>query len=195
MARTMAQKSIHATLVSIKGEGVLILGEPGAGKSDLALRLMDEGASLVADDRVELFEHKGALRGRAPEKLRGLIELRGAGIAAVKSVADATIRLAVILSPRRKIERLPDAQPIVLAGHDACLLPALRLCGFDASATARIRLALSQAARVRKEKKPRIDAPGIWDIAADAVMVPARARTASKARRAAAMKGKQFSVP
>jgi len=191
----MAQKTIHASLVSIKGEGVLLLGVSGSGKSDLALRLIGEGAVLVADDRVELFEHKGALCGRAPARLRGLLEVRGAGIAAVKSAALAPIRLAVILTRRRSIERLPGTEPYVLAGYAAHMLPALKLCGFDASATARIRLALSQGARVRKEKKPRGDAPGIWDIAADAVIVPARTGKAMKAASAAPIKGKQFSVP
>lgn len=56
--------NIHASCVAIGAKGVLILGESGAGKSDLALRLMDEGARLVADDRTELYAAKGRLMAR-----------------------------------------------------------------------------------------------------------------------------------
>src|SRR6202012_946602 len=75
--------------------GVLILGESGKGKSDLALRLIERGAQLVADDRTELFPENGALMARAPAALAGLIEARGVGIAALPFAAQARIALVV----------------------------------------------------------------------------------------------------
>ena len=60
----MKTVNIHARCVAIGGQGVLILGDSGAGKSDLALRLIDGGARLVADDRTELYVARGALCAR-----------------------------------------------------------------------------------------------------------------------------------
>jgi HPr kinase/phosphorylase len=60
--------------------GILFLGESGSGKSRLALSLLYEGARLVADDVVEIYPFPGGVMGRAPEKTRGLVEIRGVGI-------------------------------------------------------------------------------------------------------------------
>ncbi len=60
--------------------GALIEGASGSGKSDLALRAIDQGFRLVADDRVVVFPAGGRLYGRAPETLAGLIEVRGVGV-------------------------------------------------------------------------------------------------------------------
>src|SRR5512146_1790449 len=97
--------NIHASCVLLDGAaeafgaprdaGVLLLGESGRGKSDLALRLIERGAKLVADDRTELFVKDNALFARAPQSLAGLIEVRGAGIVALPFAAEARIALAV----------------------------------------------------------------------------------------------------
>ena len=79
----MKTVNIHASCVAIGGKGVLILGDSGAGKSDLALRLIDDGAKLVADDRTELYAARGTLCARAPKSIAGLIEVRGLGIIAL----------------------------------------------------------------------------------------------------------------
>ncbi|WP_040850329.1 HPr kinase/phosphorylase, partial [Nitrospirillum viridazoti] len=73
---------VHATCVSVGGAGVLLRGASGSGKSDLALRLVDAGALLVADDQVALAADPTAtlLTATAPERLAGLIEVRGLGI-------------------------------------------------------------------------------------------------------------------
>src|SRR6516162_9304950 len=67
---------IHASCAARDGAGVLLLGPPGSGKSDLALRLLDCGFMLVADDRVEV---EGGV-ARPPPALAGLLEVRGLGI-------------------------------------------------------------------------------------------------------------------
>ena len=64
----MKPVKIHASCVALAGKGVLILGDSGAGKSDLALRLMDDGARLVADDRTELYASSAAGYARARRK-------------------------------------------------------------------------------------------------------------------------------
>ncbi|HAE01429.1 MAG TPA: serine kinase, partial [Rhodospirillaceae bacterium] len=71
---------VHGTTIAIDGRGVLLRGASGAGMSDLALRLIDAGAELVADDQTALTVDKGILYAQAPDQLRGLLEVRGIGI-------------------------------------------------------------------------------------------------------------------
>ena len=79
--------SIHGVLVDVYGEGVLIMGESGIGKSEAALELIKRGHRLVADDVVEIKKVSDAtLVGRAPDITRHFIELRGIGIIDVKSL-------------------------------------------------------------------------------------------------------------
>src|SRR3546814_9231626 len=72
--------NIHASCVAAGNGGVLILGQSGQGKSDLALRLIDRGARLVADDRCDVWHERGRLWCRPPGPLAGKIEVRGIGI-------------------------------------------------------------------------------------------------------------------
>ena len=96
-------ETVHATCVAILGRGVLLLGESGAGKSSLALRLIDRGAMLVGDDRVCLHAENG-LVAYAPGVLAGLIEVRGLGIFSLPFRRKAPLALAVALAGS---ERLP----------------------------------------------------------------------------------------
>ena len=73
-------QQVHGTCIAIDGAGVLLRGPSGCGKSDLALRLIDGGAVLVADDRVSLEARAGDLVASAPDALAGLLEVRGVGI-------------------------------------------------------------------------------------------------------------------
>ena len=70
---------VHATCVAIGDRAVLLCGPSGSGKSDLALRLIDGGAQLVADDQVVLRAEGGRIVARAPEALAGRMEVRGIG--------------------------------------------------------------------------------------------------------------------
>lgn len=79
--------SVHAVLVDVYGEGVLIMGESGIGKSEAALELIKRGHRLVADDVVEIKKvSEATLLGSAPNITRHFIELRGIGIIDVKSL-------------------------------------------------------------------------------------------------------------
>ena len=77
----------HGVLVEVYGEGILILGDSGIGKSELAIELVKRGHRLVADDAVELRKVSNRqIMGTAPENIRHFIELRGIGIINVARV-------------------------------------------------------------------------------------------------------------
>ena len=135
--------TIHGTSILILGTGVLLRGASGAGKSDLALRLIDGGAVLIADDRVEVRVDQGKVLAGAPPTLAGLIEVRGVGIMRVPFVPAAELHLVVDLVDSAAVDRLPEPEWSEVAGGR---LPRLRLAPFQASAVAKVRLA-AQAAR------------------------------------------------
>jgi serine kinase of HPr protein (carbohydrate metabolism regulator) len=121
--------------------GVLLVGPPGSGKSDLALRLIDAGFALVADDRVDIAEVDGAAVASGPAALAGLIEVRGIGILRIPHVlARVPVVLVAALTPRVLQDRLPDPRTTDLAGLP---VPTIGIDAEAASAVARIRLALS----------------------------------------------------
>ena len=101
-------EQIHATCVEMDGKGVLLMGPPGSGKSDLALRLIDGGARLVADDRTDLVLNDDKLTARAPKELAGRIEVRGIGIVALDAVQDIPVALVVEMAPAEELERISD---------------------------------------------------------------------------------------
>ena len=79
--------SIHGVLVDVYGEGILITGESGIGKSEAALELIKRGHRLVSDDVVEIRKvSDDTLVGQSPEMTRHFIELRGIGIIDVKTL-------------------------------------------------------------------------------------------------------------
>src|SRR5215469_11833523 len=130
---------VHGTSVALEGAGVLLRGPSGSGKSDLALRLIDAGAALVADDQTELRRVSTGLRMSAPTAIAGLLEVRGVGILRVPSVPSAILHLVVTLVPSAAIERLPDPRRCLLLD---CTIPEVALAPFEASAAAKLRLAL-----------------------------------------------------
>ncbi len=152
MSPPLRTVGIHATCVLLDragasfgapaDAGVLILGKSGAGKSDLALRLIAMGAKLVADDRTDLFVRRGRLFGRAPKAIAGLMEVREVGILALPHAAFARIALTIEpkagarLPPHRRFS--PPA-PLQLAEDKAP--PLLAVAPFEASAAAKIAVA------------------------------------------------------
>jgi serine kinase of HPr protein (carbohydrate metabolism regulator) len=133
--------TIHAACIAFNGQGILLRGPSGSGKSDLALRAIADGARLVADDRVVLTPVQGgAPVASAPETLRGLIEIRGLGIMRMEAEPEAPIALVADLCPPQPIERLPERRSCELAG---AILPVIALAPFEASAVAKLRLALA----------------------------------------------------
>ncbi len=133
---------IHATCIALPEGGVLLRGESGAGKSDLALRLIDGGARLVADDRTDLVREGDRLVARAPVAIAGLIEARGMGILRLppdRLASETTVVLIVDLVDAASVERLPEVTREALLGVS---LKRVSLAPFEASAPAKIRLAL-----------------------------------------------------
>jgi hypothetical protein len=102
----MSEVNIHASCVALGTRGVLLIGPSGSAKSDLALRLIDGGAKLVADDRTLLFVKGGALHAKAPASIKGLLEVRGVGI--VKLPVRAGVRISLVVRLGREGARLPE---------------------------------------------------------------------------------------
>ncbi|MES0827809.1 HPr kinase/phosphorylase [Ruegeria sp. SCP11] len=98
---------LHATCVAVDGQGALILGRSGAGKSALALRMMALGAGLVADDRVALRMDKGRIMADAAPNIRGLIEARGVGLLRADPAGETPVSYVVDLD-QTETERLPE---------------------------------------------------------------------------------------
>ena len=72
--------SVHGELLMIYGIGVLICGESGMGKSEIALELIRRGHQLIADDRVDCSRIHNRIVGKSPQLLEGMLELRGVGV-------------------------------------------------------------------------------------------------------------------
>jgi HPr kinase/phosphorylase len=135
---------VHGTSVALGGDGVLLRGPSGSGKSDLALRLIDEGALLIADDQTELRLVGGALRMSAPPTIAGKMEVRGVGILSVDNAKSAPLRLVVDLVAPSAVERLPEPLTCEFLGSP---VPRICLAPFEASAPAKLRLALRALAQ------------------------------------------------
>ena len=114
----MSKTNIHATCISYRDNGILLIGPSGSGKSDLALRMMmNKGAQLVADDRTDVEEKFGRLRATCPENIRGMMEVRGIGLCRFEPCPSVFVELAVELVPAgEKIERLPEAETAEFCG-------------------------------------------------------------------------------
>jgi len=133
--------NIQATCVAVDDVGVLLRGPSGSGKSDLALRLIDGGAQLVADDLVAVTVDGARAVARlpdtAPPECRGRLEVRGLGLLPVPTVASAVLGLVAELFPGGHPDRQPEPETVEIAGISLRLI---RLDPFGASAPARIRL-------------------------------------------------------
>lgn len=142
--------NIHATLISLKEKGVLITGKSGAGKSDVALRMiMEKNALLVADDRVNLENIGGKLYGCAPQEIAGLLEVRNVGIVQFDFKPKSEIVLCVELcADRKELERLPDDEYVDFLGVS---LIKLKLYPFDCSILCKIIAKLDMMTNITKQ--------------------------------------------
>lgn len=125
---------IHASCAARNGDGVLLLGPAGSGKSDLLLRLLDHGFRLVADDRVDIADD---LTARPPVALAGLLEVRGLGILRLPYLPEARLVLGVELG---RAQRLPEPRR-----HPSLGLKLVAIDPSTVSAAARVALALDCA--------------------------------------------------
>lgn len=130
---------LHASTVLIDGRAVLIAGRSASGKSDLALRLIDRGAMLVADDYTRLDVRDGSLIASAPPAIAGKIEVRGVGIVELACAAEGAVSLLVDLDGG--VERLPD-EPVPTTPLEGVAIPTLALAAFEASAPIKVEHAL-----------------------------------------------------
>ena len=96
----------HGVLMNIYGQGVLMMGDSGIGKSETAIELLKRGHRLVADDAVEIQRVSGSLWGTAPEMIRHYIEIRGVGVIDVQRLFgmsavqhDSEVELVIQLEP------------------------------------------------------------------------------------------------
>lgn len=130
--------AMHGTAVEIHGWSVLLTGDSGSGKSDLALRLLDRGATLVGDDYVRLSDAGDALLVHPVESLKGKMEIRGIGIVEQQFRSESPLRLIVRLGAEG--ERHPVTWP--LCDLRGWAVPILRLDGLASSAPIKIERAL-----------------------------------------------------
>ncbi|GAB6052246.1 HPr kinase/phosphatase C-terminal domain-containing protein [Magnetospira thiophila] len=131
-------QQIHGTCVRIGGCGVLLRGPSGSGKSDLALRLIVDGAQLVADDRTELGLRDDQLWASSPPALSGMLEVRGLGLMRLEAAPGAALHLLIDLVAPANVPRLPEPQWEVILNHKVSRIV---LAPFESSAVAKVRLA------------------------------------------------------
>ena len=131
---------VHATVVSLNGRGIMITGPSGSGKSDLALRLIEEaGARLVGDDYVTLAAEQDRLWARPAENISGLLEVRGVGLVKMEFLPSTALDLVLVLpapASAAKPERLPDDRYFT---HEDISVRQLDFLPFEASAVAKIK--------------------------------------------------------
>jgi serine kinase of HPr protein (carbohydrate metabolism regulator) len=135
---SLSSETLHVSAVAIGGRAVLIGGRSGSGKSDLAFRLIDRGATLISDDYTHVRRVEGRAIASAPERIAGKIEVRGVGIVELDTEADVPVALFVDLETSP--DRLPDPeQRRVIAG---VAVPTVALDGHQASAPLKVEAAL-----------------------------------------------------
>jgi serine kinase of HPr protein (carbohydrate metabolism regulator) len=136
----LSAESVHASTVASEGRAVLITGPSGSGKSDLTLRLLDRGFTLVSDDQTLVKRDGNRLLASAPPTIAGKLEIRGIGIVEMERVDNVPVALIVELTS--EIQRLPDdsrERPILGVN-----LPLITIDAMTASAPSKVALALDR---------------------------------------------------
>jgi serine kinase of HPr protein (carbohydrate metabolism regulator) len=131
---------LHSSTVASDGRAVTITGPSGSGKSDLALRLLDRGFTLVSDDQTLVRRDGDRLIAAAPSTIAGKLEVRGLGIVEVEHCDDVPVALVVELTS--DIQRLPDdSRERLILGVS---IPLISIDASTASAPSKVALALDR---------------------------------------------------
>ena len=130
---------VHASCIAFEGMGVLLRGPPGAGKSDLALRAIEAGGRLVADDLLALELRGGRVWASPLPRADGRLEVRGIGIVRLPALDGAPL---VLIADLAAPERLPEREFESLLGVS---VRRIRLAPFEISAAIKLRLAALMA--------------------------------------------------
>ncbi len=93
----MISKRVHGTSIALEDNGVLIVGRSGSGKSDLALRLIDSGGTLISDDQTLCLKRKNEIFLFSIKEIYGLLEVRGMGIIKVPYIENVKMKIIVSL--------------------------------------------------------------------------------------------------
>jgi HPr kinase/phosphorylase len=134
-----SQLILHATSLVFCGQGLLLRGPSGSGKSDLALRLMDEGGTLISDDNSIMSVEQGVLYATAPATTAGMLEIRGVGLVRVPHVEKTPIAYCLDCVALEQVPRMPDKAVVDITGIS---VPLFKIYPFEASAVAKIRTLL-----------------------------------------------------
>ncbi len=136
----LSSENLHSSTVALDGRAVLISGPSGSGKSDLALRMLDRGFTLVSDDRTIIRKQGSKLITSAPETIKGKLEVRGVGIVEMETVANVPLALVVELTS--DIQRMPDdsKERLILGAG----IPLINVDALTASAPSKVALALER---------------------------------------------------
>lgn len=144
------QTTMHGTCLRVGGRGVLIIGPPGSGKSDLALRLIDAPgygisadpmrSELVSDDQVIVTRQGAVLVASAPVSILAKLEVRGLDIVELETIPSVSLSLVVRLLPQAGIDRMPGPLTFEILGQS---LPLVEIDAASVSAPARLRTAVT----------------------------------------------------
>ena len=135
----MRSKRLHATSVAIEDNGVAIFGESGSGKSDLALRLIDSGATLISDDITLFSKLDKNIDLYSIEKTKGLLEVREIGLITVPYIEAVKLRLVVKLKESNLERVLVNKQESILG----IKFPKIEINGKNPSSVAKIKVKLN----------------------------------------------------
>jgi len=133
-------KRLHATSVAIEDNGVAIFGDSGSGKSDLALRLIDSGATLISDDITVFSKSENNIHLFGVENTKGLLEVRELGIITVPYIEGISLKLVIKLTDK-EIERIPEKNQTNLLGLK---FPKLEINGKNSSSVVKVKVKLNE---------------------------------------------------